>query len=195
LIRVFAILLLLEALALLFGGLGMVWVHAPVCHPCHPARDLDAFFLLYWSLAGLDALLSHLAPASFGAAEELMRQLGRQLARTPKPPLLSLAMALASALGEEVFFRGFLLTLLAQSLGPGPGLLLAALVFALSHPIPDRRAWLYPLYVFLAGLLFGLAYLATGSLVPGILAHFLYNLKGFFEALDEGEMPRTPRYP
>ena len=194
-IRVFAILLLLEALALLLGGLGMAWIRAPFCRVCHPARDLDAFFLLYWSLVGLEALLSRLAPASFGATEELMRQLGRQLAKTPRPRLLALVMALASALGEEVFFRGFLLSLLARALGPGPGLLLAALVFALFHPVPDRRAWLYPLYVLFAGVLFGLAYLLTGSLVPGILAHFLYNLKGFYEALDEGEMPRPPQYP
>ncbi len=194
-IRVFAILLLLEALAFLLGGLGMAWIRAPFCRVCHPARDLDAFFLLYWSLVGLEALLSRLAPASFGATEELMRQLGRQLAKTPRPRLLALVMALASALGEEVFFRGFLLSLLARGLGPGPGLLLAALVFALFHPVPDRRAWLYPLYVLFAGVLFGLAYLLTGSLVPGILAHFLYNLKGFYEALDEGEMPRPPRYP
>ncbi len=194
-IRVFAILLLLEALAFLLGGLGMAWIRAPFCRVCHPARDLDAFFLLYWSLVGLEALLSRLAPASFGATEELMRQLGRQLAKPPRPRLLALVMALASALGEEVFFRGFLLSLLARALGPGPGLLLAALVFALFHPVPDRRAWLYPLYVLFAGVLFGLAYLLTGSLVPGILAHFLYNLKGFYEALDEGEMPRPPRYP
>ncbi len=194
-IRVFALLLALEALALLLGGLGMAWIHAPFCQPCHPARDLDAFFLLYWSLVGLEALFSRLAPASFGATEELMRQLGRQLALSPRPRLLALMMALASALGEEVFFRGFLLSLLVRALGPGPGILLAALVFALFHPVPDRRAWLYPLYVFFAGVLFGLAYLLSGSLVPGILAHFLYNLKGFFEALDEGEMPRPPRYP
>ena len=193
--RVFALLLALEALALLLGELGMAWIRAPFCHPCHPARDLDAFFILYWSLVGLEALFSRLAPASFGATEELMQELGRQLALTPRPRHLTLLMALASALGEEVFFRGFLLTFLAQRLGPGPGLLLAALVFALFHPVPDRRAWLYPLYVFFAGVLFGLTYLLSGSLVPGILAHFLYNLKGFFEALDEGEMPRPPRYP
>ena len=30
------------------------------------------------------------------------------------------------------------------------------------------------------GLLFGLAYLYTGSLVPGVLAHFLHNAKSFY---------------
>jgi len=52
----------------------------------------------------------------------------------------------------------------------------------LFHPVPDRRAYAYPLYVGLAGVFFGLAYLLTGSLIPGILAHYLVNAEGLLEA-------------
>jgi membrane protease YdiL (CAAX protease family) len=93
----------------------------------------------------------------------------------------ALILALASGLAEEVFFRGALQNAL---FGGWLGILLQALVFAAFHPIPDRRAWVYPLFIFCGGVLFGASYLLTGSLVPGILAHYLHNARGFYQLLD-----------
>jgi membrane protease YdiL (CAAX protease family) len=67
---------------------------------------------------------------------------------------------------------------------PG-GALRLALAFALGHPAPGRAGRLYDLWAFAAGLILGGLYLASGSLVPGILAHFLYNAKGFAEIASE----------
>ncbi|WP_436410930.1 CPBP family glutamic-type intramembrane protease [Thermus scotoductus] len=43
-----------------------------------------------------------------------------------------------------------------------------------------KRSPASPVYTGLAGLLFGLTYLLTGSLLPSILAHFLHNARGFY---------------
>ncbi len=93
----------------------------------------------------------------------------------------ALLLAVASGVGEEVFFRGALQNALV---GGWTGVFLQALVFAALHPVTDRRAWSYPLFIFLGGVMFGAAYQLTGSLVPGILAHYLHNARGFYQLLD-----------
>ncbi|MFC0596568.1 lysostaphin resistance A-like protein [Thermus composti] len=148
-----------------------------------PERDLGVALALLLLLWAIEALFHRLFPASFQEVESLHKALGKALKPLGKGPLLLLA--LLSGLGEEVFFRGFLQSLLVDRFG-GYGVLLQALLFALLHPAP-LRAWAYPLYTGVAGLLFGLAYLLTGSLLPGILAHTLHNARGFYEATRDEE--------
>ena len=170
----FLFLLALQGGLLLVGGGGMLWLGLP------PAREAGGAgfwaLVLLLALQGLEALFRRPFPASFREAEAL--DLALALKRSGARPPFLLALALAAALGEGVFFRGFLQSLLVARLG-GLGLLAQALLFALLHPAP-LRAYAYPLYTALAGLLFGLAYLYTGSLVPGVLAHFLHNAKSFY---------------
>ncbi len=142
-------------------------------------KELAYALGLLLALGGLEVLFRRLFPASFREAEGLHREVGRALKAAGVGPGFLLLLALLSGVAEEVFFRGLLQSLLMAWLGP-LGLLLQALAFALLHPAP-RRAFAYPVYTGLAGLLFGLAYLLTGSLLPGILAHFLHNARGFYE--------------
>jgi membrane protease YdiL (CAAX protease family) len=145
----------------------------------NPWVEVPAGLLLLGLLQGLEGLFARLFPASFREAERLHRELGRSLkAAGLGPPALLLAFL--SGVAEEVFFRGLLQTLLYAKFGAW-GLLLQALLFALLHPAP-KKAFAYTLYTGVAGLLFGLAYLLTGSLIPGILAHVLHNARGFYEA-------------
>lgn len=144
----------------------------------HLGRDLLLALGLLLGLWGLEHLFRRLFPRSFAEAESLHQELGRALKQGGVGPPLLLLLALLSGVAEEVFFRGLVQGLLVSWLG-GVGVFLQALLFALLHPAP-LRAWAYPLYTALAGLLFGLAYLYTGSLVPGVLAHFLHNAKGFY---------------
>jgi uncharacterized protein len=87
-------------------------------------------------------------------------------------------LAALSSLAEEIFFRGALLPLI--------GIWGQALLFGLMHPAP-RKAWVYTLYTFIAGLVFGYATVFTGSLVPGIIARFVINLQGFLEIRKKSE--------
>ncbi|MFN4231590.1 CPBP family intramembrane glutamic endopeptidase [Thermus sp.] len=170
-------LLALQGGLLLLGASGMLLLGLPFGQ-AGPKELLYALGLLL-ALAALEEAFRHLFPSSFREAEGLHRALGEALRRAGVGPTILLLLALLSGVAEEVFFRGLLQSLLMAWLGP-VGLFLQALAFALLHPAP-RGAYAYPLYTGLAGLLFGLTYLLTGSLLPGILAHFLHNARGFYE--------------
>ncbi|ADD28268.1 CPBP family intramembrane glutamic endopeptidase [Meiothermus ruber] len=164
---------------------GSVWMelagYAAVKSP-DPLRDSLVFLLLFWGLMGLERVFSLLFPRSFQAAEALHGQLGTLMRTQGISHHQALLLALASGVGEELFFRGALQNALW---GGWLGVFLQAVVFTALHPVPDRKAWSYPLFVFLGGLGFGAAYLLTGSLIPGMLAHYLHNARGFYQLLDQ----------
>ncbi|KGQ23123.1 CPBP family intramembrane glutamic endopeptidase [Thermus filiformis] len=170
---------------LLLGGALVAWLGLGVLAAPDPFRDGVLGLGLFLLLQGLEALFARLFPRSFRSAEALHRELGRLLRRSGLGPREALLLSLLSALGEEVFFRGAVQGLLVRHLGAW-GVGAQALVFALFHPAP-RSALAYTLFTGVAGLLFGLAFLLSGSLVPGILAHFLHNAKSFAELLGSGE--------
>lgn len=94
------------------------------------------------------------------------------------------------ALPEELFFRGFLLTLLERAWPParrflggglGRALIVSSLLFALIH-VP-KHGDLRTLATFFPGLLFGWMRSATGSILAPVLAHAASNV--FIRALDE----------
>ncbi len=171
------LLFILQGLLLLVGASGMLLLGLPFGQGSLGGLALALGLLL--ALALLEEAFRRLFPSSFPEAERLHRTLGQALRQAGASPSLLLLLALLSGVAEEVFFRGLLQSLLVAWLGPW-GVFLQALVFALLHPAP-KRAFAYPLYTGLAGVLFGLAYLLTGSLFPGILAHFLHNARGFYE--------------
>ena len=98
-----------------------------------------------------------------------------RLQATAAPALLGwvtvLSASVLPAIGEELLFRGFLLRGLRQAWGPTPAILLSALLFGLAHGVdaslPGRLG---------IGLVLGLAAARTGSVRPGIAAHFINNL-------------------
>ncbi len=82
-----------------------------------------------------------------------------------------LAVAIAPALCEELFFRGFVFTGLYAHHGPRSAILGSAGLFALAHFNP----WQFPAY-FLLGLFLGLLVYWTHSIYPAVLAHAINNL-------------------
>ncbi len=178
-------LLTLELALALIGALWMRlagYVFFPSPRPWH---DTLYFLAGYGALLLLERLTERVAPAAYRELDRLMRSLGRVLREAGVGHNAAMLLAFASALGEELFFRGALLNALARGLGVPAALVLQALVFALGHPAPGRAGRLYAVWAFAAGLIFGGLYLLSGSLVPGILAHFLYNAKGFAEIAEE----------
>ena len=77
-------------------------------------------------------------------------------------------LALASSVGEELFFRGALL--------PIVGLLPQAAAFAALHVRPQARFLPWTAMSFIVGLIMGLMYLWMGDLGGPIVAHFTINL-------------------
>ncbi len=162
--------------SLLTGLLGTVWLSFyPVAYG--PRAEFLTLTLVAAALAvgllGTAWVLERTLP-SFRYASELQ---GRALAHFRPSGLEAVLFAALTATAEELFFRGALQGLI--------GVWGQALVFGLLHPMP-RRGWSYTLYAALSGLAFGFAAAFTGSLWPGLIAHFLINLQGLLE-LRRGE--------
>ncbi len=86
------------------------------------------------------------------------------------PFVTALALhALLPAVGEELFWRSAVLSLLRRE-GKGVAVLLSSILFALLHGAPARAP-----YALVAGGILALTVLLTESLLPAILYHFLNN--------------------
>jgi membrane protease YdiL (CAAX protease family) len=116
-----------------------------------------------------------------GSRNPLYRTIYRPLIRTLRPRLrdvrtLSLVLlAVASGMGEEVLFRGWLQAEV--------GLVGASLLFGAVH-VWGRDAWPYGLYAAAMGAGLGGLLIVTGSLWAPIFAHGLNNLLGFLALRD-----------
>lgn len=101
--------------------------------------------------------------------EEVLAALGPLLSASSSLELLLLA-ALAG-LGEELLFRGVVQEIVGRAAGGAFGVVGSAVAFGLVH-------FLTPTYAMLAalvGLYFGWLVVTTGSLVPAVVAHGLYD--------------------
>ena len=82
-----------------------------------------------------------------------------------------LFLGVLGPVAEEVFFRGFLLTALARSMGPIPAMVVSSAVFGAAH---GNIAVMIPLFV--TGLLLSWLYLRTRSIWPPAVAHIAQNV-------------------
>jgi hypothetical protein len=99
--------------------------------------------------------------------------------------LLSIAaIGVMPALCEETLFRGIVLPSLAR-MGAAVGLLGSAVLFAIIHVDAGPAFYRLP-FAFAVGLGLGALRLATGSLVPSMLAHAVLNTITFLTVLLTG---------
>ncbi len=83
--------------------------------------------------------------------------------------LYFISAAVFPAIFEELVFRGICISCL-RPLGTRFAVILSAIIFGMAHVDPLQSA-----FAFLFGLLIGSAYVATGSIWPGVLLHFFNN--------------------
>jgi membrane protease YdiL (CAAX protease family) len=93
-------------------------------------------------------------------------------------------LAVASATGEELLFRGLLVPIL--------GVFASSLVFGALHQIRGPGRWGWMAWATIMGLLFGGIFVATGSLVGPLLAHAAINLANLRFLRDNDPDPRPP---
>jgi membrane protease YdiL (CAAX protease family) len=94
-------------------------------------------------------------------------------------PLLWLAVVLATPIGEEALFRGFLFRGWLRKPGDAwPAIVLTALLWALIHVQYD---WFIVCEIFVSGLLLGWLRWASGSTILTIFLHALINFEGMSE--------------
>lgn len=108
---------------------------------------------------------SRLAVHRFEWARALHREFRSLL--SPLTDVEIVVLAIASSLGEELFFRGALM--------PSVGIWASSGVFALLHIGPRGRYLPWTIGSFVAGLLFSELYRWSGDLSGPVLAHFTVN--------------------
>jgi membrane protease YdiL (CAAX protease family) len=121
--------------------------------------------------------LSHLARHT-RAMDGMRREFGSILGRQSQSAVFVIAMT--SAVGEELLFRGALQPLL--------GVWPTVIIFGLLHGGGIKRLWTWTVFATLGGAIFAGLTLWTGSLLAGIVMHFTVN---YFNLLamgaDEGD--------
>lgn len=162
-------------IALAYGGLGALG--ATLAEACGQSPwTTDAW-------AGTSGWSSFLSSLAFGGLIAVVtvrttRVLGRaRWARTLHADLRPVAhglddgaillMAIASGLGEELFFRGWLT--------PYVGVLASAVAFGAVHQVRGRARWAWAAWAAVMGLAFGSIYRLTGNLAGPIVAHVTVN--------------------
>lgn len=107
----------------------------------------------------------------FPPLPEQIAQILRVMANPALPLwLMLLALAVAPACCEELAFRGFILSGFARSGRPAVAIVLSSIAFGIAHMVPQQV-----FNAMLLGLVLGLFALRSGSLLPGILFHLIFN--------------------
>ena len=87
-------------------------------------------------------------------------------------------ISLAGPMIEELFFRGFILSSLVQTLGPFKAIIISSFIFSASHL---AIGVLIPFFI--TGMMLAWLYLKTRSLWPPFIAHSMQNLLALMAAL------------
>jgi membrane protease YdiL (CAAX protease family) len=92
------------------------------------------------------------------------------------------AIAVASALGEELLFRGLLV--------PAVGVVLSSLLFGALHQVRGEARWGWAAWASGMGLLFAIIFAATGSLAGPVIGHLAINAANLRFLRDTDPAPR-----
>lgn len=154
------------------GAVLAVWVNDanPMWHPA-PVAHLTPWLREVTSVAGGVAFAAVITIATRmlvarAAWARRLHQALRPVSVGMTTPVIG-AVAVLSALGEELFFRGFLT--------PWLGVIAQAVLFGAAHQLPGRSRWWWMGWAALAGLALGSLYWLVGSLSGPIVAHALIN--------------------
>jgi sodium transport system permease protein len=197
----FALLLALRWLALSFGSQGSLLIHAGVAYLAFVAAPplfmalllttqprsglalhrprmhmvLTAVLLALLMLPPLVKLTASIL-RQFPVLTDLLRQRQPLVGELSAPAganawwLCFLVLGVMPAVFEELAFRGFILMGLRHRLRPWPAIGLSSLLFALYHMNVFQAV-----PAFLLGVVLGVLAVWSGSVLPGVLFHLIYN--------------------
>jgi len=90
------------------------------------------------------------------------------------PTAILVVAVLVAPIGEELFFRAFLLTRIANWIAPWAGILISSLIFGLVHF--SYGSIMELVGVTLIGIILAIIYLRAKSITPCLAIHMIYNL-------------------
>ncbi|MBK8937680.1 MAG: CPBP family intramembrane metalloprotease [Polyangiaceae bacterium] len=159
------------ALGVLGAGLAFAFAGGdPLVHPA-PWLDLPALpraslsVALGVAFAFAVVLATRFTVARFAWAQRLHLELQPVARRFDRREIW--LVAILSSVGEELFFRSFLV--------PTIGLVASTLAFGLLHQVRGPSRWVWAAWAGVAGLGLGALFAATGSILGPITAHALIN--------------------
>ncbi len=135
-----------------------------------PALLWGASLLLIIGVVSL--LPEYLRPIS--NTSDALERVGQSL------PLAIVIVGILTPIGEEIFFRGFLLRMLSTKFTGKISIVLSSALFALFHI--DYRLFIP---IFILSLALGLAFIWTQSIWPPIIIHMAQNITGLIIATQE----------
>jgi membrane protease YdiL (CAAX protease family) len=186
-------LILTIILDLVFIGLA-VWLSLRRHHLKPDALGLRPFDRDLWWMPLAAAGGAHLAIVVYslvlsavgaGAAVPKQEDLGQLFQSPAILPLTGLATVVMAPIAEEIFFRGFIFGGLVRPLGIVGAMVVSGFIFGAFHiQSADSVGLLLPFG--LVGMLFAWLYYRTGSILPSMGAHFLFNLVSFIALASVG---------
>ena len=84
---------------------------------------------------------------------------------------LFLSVAIVTPIAEELFFRGYILDAINRKHGDWPAIIWSAILFGLVHLDPFTMG-----QAFMGGIIYGWIRMRTGSLLPSIACHMMWNI-------------------
>lgn len=111
--------------------------------------------------------------------EEQLGEVSRWITESPSIALTVLLLAVLPAICEELTFRGVILSGLRKSLGNAGGVIMTAVFFGAAHTVLQQSLAAAPV-----GVLIGIIALRTGSLIPCVVFHAVYNALQLLSALN-----------
>lgn len=139
--------------------------------PQQPVRDSLLAVGVALAVIGVDLLNSYVL-TTFGLPTDTLGPFRDYLSSPFLVVMLVLGAVIAAPFGEEMYFRGLLLSCFDVRMRRWVAIAVAALLFTVAH-YSTLSAWA-PLFVF--ALMLGWLRLRTGSLFAPILAHMLNNV-------------------
>lgn len=120
--------------------------------------------LLLWVL---QSLIAGGSPTSFADIEGI-------LPHTSGEKIFWVILTAVVAVNEELTFRGYLITRISRLAGGRTwvGVLISSLAFASGHVYQGGGGFVL---IFIYGVMFSILYIRTGSIYPGIIAHFVQD--------------------
>ena len=159
------------SLAVASGAIGLVWLnHSPFVHPepwlLFAGSDNHVYSAaLGLAFGALVVVATRLLVTRVSWARRLHCELRPLTSGIPTAGIVVLAVL--SALGEELLFRGLI--------APWLGLIPQALIFGLAHQIRGASRWVWAGWATAVGLALGAVFQLSGSLLGPLLAHALIN--------------------